>query len=87
MSKTSSELAEQRIGFLGAGAMAEALAGGLAAAGVDAQRIRAADPDPVRRERLQEKLGIATCAGPKLRRPPRPRPRSPPLRTNRIRPP
>jgi pyrroline-5-carboxylate reductase len=62
MSKTSLELAEQRIGFLGAGAMAEALAGGLTAAGVDAQRIRAADPDPARRERLQEKLGVATCA-------------------------
>ncbi|HEY5656570.1 MAG TPA: pyrroline-5-carboxylate reductase [Myxococcota bacterium] len=60
MSKIGSELAQQRIGFLGAGAMAEALAGGLLAAGVDAGRIRAADPDPARRQRLQQKLGIAT---------------------------
>jgi pyrroline-5-carboxylate reductase len=62
MSKTGSQLAEQRVGFVGAGAMAEALAGGLAAAGVDTQRMRAADPDPARRERFQQALGIATCA-------------------------
>jgi pyrroline-5-carboxylate reductase len=61
MSKTGSQLAEQRVGFLGAGAMAEALAGGLAAAGMDAQRMRAADPDPVRREHFQETLGVAAC--------------------------
>jgi pyrroline-5-carboxylate reductase len=61
MSKTSSRLAEQRVGFVGAGAMAEALAGGLAAAGVDAQRMRAADPDPARRERFEAMLGIAAC--------------------------
>jgi pyrroline-5-carboxylate reductase len=55
-----SELATQRIGFLGAGAMGEALAGGLLAAGVPRARVRAADPDPARREAVSRALGIAT---------------------------
>jgi pyrroline-5-carboxylate reductase len=49
-----------RIGFLGAGAMGEALAGGLVAAGVPADRVRAADPDPARRAALERALGVAT---------------------------
>jgi pyrroline-5-carboxylate reductase len=50
------------IGFIGAGAMGEALAGGLLGAGVPAARIRAADPDAAQRKRLEERLGIATFA-------------------------
>jgi pyrroline-5-carboxylate reductase len=42
--------------------MAEALAGGLVAAGTSADRIRAADPDPERRARIAERLNIATTA-------------------------
>lgn len=49
-----------RIGFVGAGAMAEALAGGLRAAGVAASRLRLADPDPARRKHLEQSLGVAT---------------------------
>ena len=48
-----------RIGFLGAGAMGEALAGGLLAAGVGADRLRAADPAPARRQAVAQALGIA----------------------------
>jgi pyrroline-5-carboxylate reductase len=55
-------LDDKHIGFIGAGAMAEALAGGLLAAGTPADRIRAADPDRGRRERFAERLGIATTA-------------------------
>jgi pyrroline-5-carboxylate reductase len=55
-------LRSQRIGFLGAGAMGEALAGGLLAAGVPADRLRAADPDAGQRQRFGAALGIATTA-------------------------
>ncbi|HSJ96214.1 MAG TPA: pyrroline-5-carboxylate reductase [Myxococcota bacterium] len=48
-----------RIGLLGAGAMGEALAGGLVAAGVPAERVRAADPEPARRAAVERALGIA----------------------------
>ena len=47
-----------RIGFLGAGAMAEALAGGLRAAGVPAQSLLLADPDPGRRKHVEQTLGV-----------------------------
>lgn len=57
-----SELASRRIGFLGGGAMAEALAGGLIAAGLPPEHIRVADPDPTRRKHLEEQLGLATTA-------------------------
>lgn len=53
---------DARIGFLGGGAMAEALLGGLLAAGATATRLRAADPDAQRREHLTGALGIATTA-------------------------
>jgi pyrroline-5-carboxylate reductase len=53
-------LEEQRIGFLGAGAMGEALAGGLLAAGVPRDQLRAADPDAARREAVSQALGIDT---------------------------
>jgi pyrroline-5-carboxylate reductase len=50
----------KRIGFIGAGAMAEALVGGLVAAGTPADCISAADPDPARRGSVGERFGIAT---------------------------
>ncbi len=55
-------LTNQRIGFIGGGAMAEALAGGLVAAGVAPANILASDVAPERRERLAAALGIATTA-------------------------
>jgi len=51
-------LESQRIGLLGAGAMGEALAGGLAAAGVPKASLRAADPDPAQRERFRAATGV-----------------------------
>ncbi|MEE2677504.1 MAG: pyrroline-5-carboxylate reductase [Myxococcota bacterium] len=51
-----------RIGFVGGGAMAEALLGGLLAAGVPAEQLRAADPDATRREHLKQRLAIGTTA-------------------------
>jgi pyrroline-5-carboxylate reductase len=56
------DIASRRIGFLGGGAMAEALAGGLLGAGVAPSRILAADPDPARRKHLEEHLGIGTTS-------------------------
>jgi pyrroline-5-carboxylate reductase len=38
-------LRDLRVGFIGSGAMASALAGGLIAAGVGRERIAASDPD------------------------------------------
>jgi len=55
-------LAERRIGFVGAGAMAEALARGLLASGVAAGRLLAADPEPERRRTFAERLGIEALA-------------------------
>jgi pyrroline-5-carboxylate reductase len=54
------DLATLRIGFLGAGAMGEALAGGLVAAGVPRELIRLADPDAARLESLARALGVGT---------------------------
>ena len=51
-------LEDKHIGFIGAGAMAGALAGGLLAAGIARSRISAADPDVVRAELLSKDLGI-----------------------------
>lgn len=48
-----------RIGSIGAGAMGEALLGGLAAAGVPAAKLRATDPVAARREEVARSLGIA----------------------------
>jgi len=52
----------RRFGFIGGGAMAEALVGGLLASGVAARDVRASDPDPARRKHLEQQLGIATSA-------------------------
>lgn len=46
------------IGFIGGGAMAEALLGGLLASGAPAERLCAADPESERRERLARELGV-----------------------------
>lgn len=50
-----------RIGFLGAGAMASALAGGLAAAGIPRAQLLASEPDAARRASFERALG-ATAA-------------------------
>jgi pyrroline-5-carboxylate reductase len=51
-------LADRRIGFIGGGAMAEALIGGLVASGVSAQRIRVSEPLRERCAELREQLGV-----------------------------
>ena len=53
-------LKDLRIGFVGAGAMAEALVGGLRAAGIAAESLMASDLDAARRERLRQLFGIHT---------------------------
>jgi pyrroline-5-carboxylate reductase len=58
----ASGLEGRRIGFLGAGAMAEALAGGLIQAGIPAASLVASDPDPARRKRFEEQLGVRAVA-------------------------
>jgi pyrroline-5-carboxylate reductase len=55
-------LAKRRIGFIGGGAMAEALAGGLVASGVSAAQIQIAEPLPARCAQLRERLGVAAEA-------------------------
>jgi len=54
----NARLDDVRIGFLGGGAMGEALAAGVLAAGAPAAHVRAADPDPARRKHLEQALGI-----------------------------
>lgn len=55
-------LAGKTIGFIGAGAMAEALAGGLISAGVPARAVRIADVDSMRCAKLGELLGVIPAA-------------------------
>ncbi len=55
-------LTGRRIGFIGGGAMAEALAGGLIAGGVSADRIHVAEPRRERCVELRERLGVAASA-------------------------
>jgi pyrroline-5-carboxylate reductase len=55
-------LAERRIAFVGGGAMAEALAGGLIAGGISAAQIRIAEPRPERCAQLRERHGVAAGA-------------------------
>jgi len=55
-------LKDERIGFLGGGAMAEALLGGLLAAGVPREQLCASDPEAGRRSHLESSLGIAALA-------------------------
>lgn len=56
----SQELRDARVGFIGCGAMAEALATGFMLAGVPAAQIRASDPATAAREGIARRLGIAT---------------------------
>jgi pyrroline-5-carboxylate reductase len=51
-------LAGRRIGFIGGGAMAEALAGGLLASGITPSQIRIAEPRAERRAELKAALGL-----------------------------
>jgi pyrroline-5-carboxylate reductase len=59
---TPATLASARVGLLGGGAMGEALAAGVLAAGVPADRVCAADPEAARREHLSRGLGVRTSA-------------------------
>jgi len=59
---TTSALASATIGLLGGGAMGEALAAGVLAAGVPKERVCTADPDAARREHLARGLGVRTSA-------------------------
>ncbi len=55
-------LADRRIGFIGGGEMAEALAGGLIVGGVSATQIQIAEPLPERCTDLRDRLGVAAEA-------------------------
>ncbi len=52
----------QRIGFIGCGAMARALAGGLVEAGVTPSHIVASDPFPAARSQFEDEIGARTTA-------------------------
>ena len=54
------DLSQQRIAFIGAGNMAQALIGGLLAQGVPLSQVRAIDPYAPTREAVQAKYGIVT---------------------------
>jgi pyrroline-5-carboxylate reductase len=60
---TTHALASASIGLLGGGAMGEALAAGVLAAGVPKNRVCAADPEVARRDHLARALGIRVSAG------------------------
>jgi len=62
MSQNIEALTDHTIGFIGCGAMARALAGGLVAAGVASDRLRGADVADASRKAFEEELGIATLA-------------------------
>lgn len=52
-------LKDKKIGFIGAGMMAEAIASGLIKAGVPRDNIRVSDPDEHRRRIFEDQLGVA----------------------------
>lgn len=56
------EIQSRRIGFIGCGAMASALAGGLTSMGVAQENMKAADPSSEQRTRFEEDLGIGTVS-------------------------
>lgn len=58
----SSALSDKRIGFIGSGAMARALAGGLLSSGVSIDRVRAADPAAASREEFQREVGAVVVS-------------------------
>ncbi|MHA7837983.1 MAG: pyrroline-5-carboxylate reductase [bacterium] len=55
---TERELEGVQVGFIGCGAMAQALAGGLVEAGLAPDRLLASDPFPAARARIETALGI-----------------------------
>ncbi len=61
MSATSdalTALGDRRVGFIGCGAMAQALAGGLIAAGLEPGRLLGADPVQAQRDQWTKSLGV-----------------------------
>ena len=56
----SGALQSKRVGFIGCGAMASALAGGLVRMGITPERMQAADPLPEQRKSFEANLGIRT---------------------------
>jgi pyrroline-5-carboxylate reductase len=54
-------LRNERIGFIGCGAMGRALAGGLVSAGIDASALSGSDPAPESRVSFERELGIQTA--------------------------
>jgi pyrroline-5-carboxylate reductase len=58
----AAELGDRRVGFIGCGAMATALGGGLLASGFARDRICGSDPDEGMRKAFAEALGAATHA-------------------------
>ena len=58
----NSDLEGRRIGFLGCGAMARALAGGLVESGVPAAQILGSDPFEAARAQFGEAVGATTTA-------------------------
>ena len=58
----TSALHDKRIGFIGGGAMARALAGGLLSSGVPADRVQAADPVAASREAFEREVGCVATA-------------------------
>jgi pyrroline-5-carboxylate reductase len=58
----TSSLEGKRIGFIGSGAMARALAGGLLSSGVPVDHLRAGDPAEDQRTLFQQEVGIAASA-------------------------
>jgi pyrroline-5-carboxylate reductase len=61
MSETSEALqalGDRRVGFIGCGAMAQALAGGLLAAGLETGRLMGADPVQAQRDQWTRTLGV-----------------------------
>ncbi len=59
---TTASLASTSIGLLGGGAMGEALAAGVLAAGASRERVCASDPEAARRDHLTRGLGIRATA-------------------------
>jgi pyrroline-5-carboxylate reductase len=59
---TTTPLAAATIGLLGGGAMGEAIAAGVLAAGATRERVCASDPEAARREHLTRGLGIRATA-------------------------
>jgi pyrroline-5-carboxylate reductase len=59
----SNQLRSRKLGFIGGGNMASALIGGLLASNViEQERVRVSEPDPARREVIENKFGISASA-------------------------